>query len=193
MPAAADDVGIGSGGTAQIGEDEAAVARTVTLGVVNAGVYTPGQLEVIGGTLTITPPPGTLNPGLQVLSGSTLTIEGEGAVNLGTFTVENFGQINVGADGSGGTLNAGTVTNRNSGSINGGLTFEGAGTVTNAGQISGLVFSGVTVGAGIQAFDGAVTITNTNSGTISGSTGIELDDGGSVTNAGKISGTEEPE
>ena len=189
VPAAADDVGIGSGSTALI-EDEVAVARTVTLGVVNGGTYTPGQLEVIGETLTITPPTGTLNPGLQVLSESTLTIGGEGAVNLGTFTVENFGQINVGADGSGGTLNAGTVTNRNSGSINGGLTFEGAGTVTNAGQISGLVFSGVTVGAGIQAFDGAVTITNTNSGTISGTTGIELEDGGTVTNGagGTITG-----
>jgi hypothetical protein len=191
VPTTANDVGVGSGGTAQIAEEGAAVARTVTLGVVNAGVYAPGQLEVIGGTLTITPPPGTLNPGLQVLSGSTLTIEEEGAVNLGTFTVENFGQINIGADGSGGTLNAGTVTNRNSGSISGGLTLPGDATVANAGQISGLVFSGVTFGAGILAFDGAVTITNTSSGTISGSTGVELDDGGSVTNAGKISGTEE--
>jgi hypothetical protein len=190
VPGAADDVGVGSRSTALI-EDEAAVARTVTLGVVNDGAYTPGQLEVIGATLTITPPTGTLNPGLQVLAGSTLTIGGEGAVNLGTFTVENFGQINVGADGSGGTLNAGTVINRNGGTINGGLTFEGGGTVTNAGQISGLVFSGVTVGTGIVAFDGAGAITNTNSGTISGTNGVELDDGGSVTNAGRISGTGE--
>jgi hypothetical protein len=188
MPTAADDVGIGTRSTALI-EDQVAVARTVTLGVVNDGTYTPGQLEVIDETLTITPPTGTLNPGLQVLAGSTLTIEG-GAVNLGTFTVENFGQINVGADESGGTLNAGTVINRNGGSINGGLTFEGGGTVANAGQISGLVFSGVTVGAGIVAFDGAVTVTNTNGGTISGTTGIELEDGGSVTNSGRISGTD---
>src|ERR1700760_3312058 len=75
VPTMADDVGVGSGGTAQITEEGAAVARTVTLGVVNAGVYAPGQLEVLGGTLTITPPPGTLNPGLQILSGSVLTIE----------------------------------------------------------------------------------------------------------------------
>jgi hypothetical protein len=188
VPTVADDVGIGSGGTAQIAGEGAAVARTVTLGVVNSqGVYASGQLEVIGGTLTITPLPGTLTPGLQVLSGSTLTIAEESVVNLGTFTVENFGQINVGADLTGGTLNAGTVVNRNSGKISGGLTFPEGGTVSNAGQISGLVFSGVT-GPGI-VFDGAGTVTNTNSGTISGDNAIELEGGGSVTNAGKISGT----
>ena len=173
VPTPADDVGVGSGGIAQIAGEGAAVARTVTLGVVNAGMYAPGQLEVLGGTLTITPPPGTLNPGLQILSGSVLTIEEQGVVNLGTFTVENFGQINIGAVESQGTLNAGTVINRNSGEISGGLTLPpGGGTVANAGQISGLVFSGVTFGSGILAFNGAGTITNTDSGTISGSLGL---------------------
>jgi hypothetical protein len=186
VPSDADDVGIGSVETAEIpANDTPATARTVTLGVVIEGTYSRGELDVIEGTLNITPLIGTVNPGLQVLAGSTLTIGEGGTVKLGAFTVENFGQINVGADESGGTLIAGTVINHTTGDINGGLTFPEGGTVENAGHISGLIFSGVT-GPGM-IFDGNGTITNT--GTISGSDAIELEDGGSVTNTGSISGT----
>jgi hypothetical protein len=184
VPAPADDVGIGPGGPAVIIGGEA-TAHTVTLGVVTEG-YSFGQLNVSEeGLLTITPT-GTANPGLQVLSESTLQIQG-GTVNLGTSTVDNFGLINIGTDGDGGTLTAGRVNNEETGTIEGGLTFGAAtgGTVVNAGKISGLVFSGVTTGSGIVVFNGPGTITN--SGTISGFDGIDLENGGSVANTGVIS------
>jgi autotransporter-associated beta strand protein len=190
IPIATDDVGIGAGGAAQILGEQLAVARTVTLGL-NQGVYSPGKLDVFGGALTITPPAGTTNPSLQVLSGSILQIQEGGVVNVGT-SLENYGTINIGTFGDGGTLTAGAVLNRSTGVIDGGLVFEAptGGTVTNAGQISGLTFSGVSEGTAITVTDGPGNITNSSSGKISGFDGIDLEDGGAVANAGTISGTE---
>jgi hypothetical protein len=196
IPVATDDVGIGAGGPAQITAGQAgagqAAARTVTLGLLNEG-YSPGELDVFGGELTITPPVGTTNPGLQILSGSTLQIQNGATVNLGTALVENYGIINIGTFEEGGTLTAGTVLNRSTGVINGGLEFDvvTGGTVTNAGQISGLTFSGISEGAAILVTAGPGNITNTSSGKISGSDGIDLEAGGAVANSGTISGTAE--
>jgi hypothetical protein len=186
VPAPTDDVGIaGIGeGAAQLTLGQAANAQTVTLGVVTEG-YTPGELDVTGAILNITPPTVTPNPGLQVLSGSTLQITGGGVVNVGLFTVDNFGTINIGADGTGGGLLAGTFINHPTGVIAGGVLLEAlsGGTVDNAGQISGLAEEGdgivVTSGPGII----------TNSGTITGLSAIDLDNGGSITNSGTITGT----
>jgi hypothetical protein len=176
----------------QIAADITAVARTVTLGVLTGTTYTPGALDVTADALAITPPTGFANPALQVLLGSNLTITGGGSVNVGTFTVDNFGTINVNTDDSGATLTAGNVHNESGGTINGGLTFATGGTVTNAGQVSGLIFSGATVGNGITVNGGAGNIANT--GTITGTTGVSLGDGGSVTNnpGGTISATHGP-
>ena len=84
VPATTDDVGIGSSGIGQI-IGQQAVARTVTLGVAASGAtpYSPGELQVSGsnGVLNITPP-GTTNPGLQLLSGSTLQVLNGGVVNV---------------------------------------------------------------------------------------------------------------
>ncbi len=194
IPTVADDVGIGQvgPGAAQITFEQAAVARNVTLGVLTGAVYSAGELDVDGGTLAVTPLAGTGNSVLQVLSGSTLQILDGGVVNLGAFAVDNFGQINIGSDGSFGTLVAGRVDNEKTGTISGGLEFVSAagGAVVNAGQISGLVFSGVT-GTGILVTDGPGNITNT--GTISGGNAIELDNGGSVANSGSITGTQNGE
>jgi fibronectin-binding autotransporter adhesin len=190
IPTATDNVGIGAGGPAQIGGEQAAGARTVTLGVLNQeGVYSPGELDVFGGELTITPAAGITNPGLQVLSGSTLQIQDFGDVV--TPVVENYGTINIGTFGDGGTLTAAAVLNRSTGVIDGGLniTAPSGGTVNNAGQISGLTFSGISESAGISVTDGPGNITNTSSGKISGFDGIDLDAGGVVANAGTISGT----
>jgi autotransporter-associated beta strand protein len=194
VPTAADDVGIGLGGTVQIDEEDA-VARTVTLGVLSVhGAYSPGVLDVFGDeTLTITPPTGTENPGLQVLLGSTLQIEDGATVNLGAFAVDNFGTINIApeqGEANPGILVAGTVKNETSGIITGGLSFANGGTVVNAGQISGasgFIDSGPTVTTpGILVTGGPGNITN--SGNVSD--GIELDNGGSVTNqaGGSITG-----
>jgi autotransporter-associated beta strand protein len=190
IPTNTDDVGIGQVGpaAAQITFEQAAVARNVTLGVTTEGGYTPGELDVAGGTLTVTPLAGTGSSVLQVLSGSTLQILDGGFVNLGGFAVDNFGHINIGPNGSFGTLTAGRVDNEKTGTITGGLEFDSptGGTVVNAGQISGRVFSGVT-GTGILVTEGPGNIINT--GTISGDNAIELDNGGSVNNSGNITGT----
>ncbi len=195
VPTATDDVGIGAGGPAQITlAEQAAVARTVTVGVLNqGGVYSPGELDVFNETLNVTGAAGITHPSMQVLSGSTLQIQDFATVNLGTSVIENYGTINIGTFDEGGTLTAGAVINRSTGVINGGLTITApsGGTVTNAGQISGLIFSGVSEGAGITVTEGPGNITNTSSGKISGSDGIDLDAGGAVVNAGTISGTGE--
>ncbi|HEY6840954.1 MAG TPA: hypothetical protein VI114_07020, partial [Chthoniobacterales bacterium] len=157
IPTNTDDVGIGQVGpaAAQITFEQAAVARNVTLGVTTEGGYTPGELDVTGGTLTVTPLAGTGSSVLQVLSGSTLQIIDGGFVNLGGLAVDNFGRINIGSDFSFGTLTAGRVDNEKTGTITGGLEFDSptGGTVVNAGQISGRVFSGVT-GTGILVTEG---------------------------------------
>jgi autotransporter-associated beta strand protein len=189
-PTATDDVGIGAGVPAQINPTEApAVARSVTLGLITEVGYSAGELDVLGATLNITPAAGIDNEGLQVLLRSSLQIEEEGTVNLGTSVVENYGTINI-EEGS--TLTAGAVLNRSTGVITGGLAFNATtgGIVTNAGQISGLTFSGVSFGTAISVTEGPGNITNTSSGKISGFDGIDLDDGGAVANAGTISGTE---
>jgi hypothetical protein len=190
IPTATDDVGIGAGGPAQIGATEQpAVARTVTLGVLNEG-YSPGVLQILDeGELTVTPAVGATNPSLQILSGSELEIENFGTVNLGASLLENFGTISIDELG---TLITGEVRNQSTGVINGGLvlTATTGETVTNAGQISGLVFSGTTVSDGILVTQGPGNITNTSTGQISGSDGIDLEEGGSVVNAGTISGTD---
>jgi autotransporter-associated beta strand protein len=185
VPTPADDVGIGAGGPAVIGGDEdAATAHTVTLGVVTEG-YAAGELDVTGGTLNITPTAGTVNPGLQILSGSTLDISEEGTVNVGAFTVDNFGTIDLGAEEFEG-LNAGTIRNENTGLIEGvGLTFGGAVTVVNAGVISSQTLGG----NAITVFGGPGTITNSGTITSPGFATIELDDGGSIANTGKILAT----
>jgi autotransporter-associated beta strand protein len=188
VPATTDDVGIGLGVTMQITTAPAA-ARTVTLGALSgSGAYSSGELDVVD-ELTIAPPAGTGNPGLQVLKGSTLQIEDGGTVNLGAFAVDNFGLINIVTD-SGAMLVAGTVKNEITGTITGGLSFSEGGTVVNAGQISGLISgfidSGVTVTPGIKVTGGPGNLTN--SGTVSD--GIEFDEGGTVTNqaGGSITG-----
>jgi autotransporter-associated beta strand protein len=99
--------------------------------------------------------------------------------------VDNFGLINIERDlESPPSLVAGTVNNEKSGTITGGLEFSNGGTVVNAGQISGLVNSGVSPGILVTGGPGNIT----NSGTISD--GVELDNGGSVTNqeGGSITG-----
>jgi autotransporter-associated beta strand protein len=191
-PTITDDVGIGGGGPAQInptGDDGPAVARTVTLGVNSNGLYSAGELDVAA-TLNITPGAGIDSDGLQVLLRSSLQIEEGGTVNLGTSVVENYGTINIQVDS---TLTAGAVLNRSTGVITGGLAFiaPSGGTVTNAGEISGLTFSGASENAGISVTDGPGNITNTSSGKISGTDGIDLEAGGAVANAGTISGTGE--
>jgi hypothetical protein len=58
-------VGIG-GATVQVNTAEvSAVARTVTLGTVTNGVYSPGELDVLNNGLLNAN--GTVNPALQVL------------------------------------------------------------------------------------------------------------------------------
>jgi autotransporter-associated beta strand protein len=194
IPINTDDVGIGQVGSAaaQITFQQAAVAGNVTLGVLTEAGYSPGELDVDGGTLTVAPLAGTGSSVLQVLSGSTLQILDGGLVNLGGFAIDNFGQINIGPNESFGTLIAGRVDNEKTGIISGGLEFDSVagGTVVNAGQISGRVFSGVT-GTGIVVTEGPGNIVNT--GTISGSNAIELDNGGSVVNSGSVTGTQNGE
>ena len=166
------------------------------------GVYIQG-----GGSVTNS---GTIQSGN---SGVSFGVEVRGAAG----TVTNSGSIIATGYAGVALLAGGSVTN--SGTIRGGNSFGvdvqgAAGTVSNSGTITGGVF-GVGLGAGgsvtnsgtigaqrvgvsidrgngeygVPTFTGAVSVTNQKGGTISGYYGVYILRGGTVTNAGTITGT----
>jgi adhesin HecA-like repeat protein len=125
-------------------------------------------------------------------SGASISGSGTGVgvyISGGVGTVTNAGSITGAYHGMFITSGA-SVTNATSGFISGphnGIVFKNqAGTISNSGTISG-TGSGST-GIYLES-NASANITNTSSGTISGSFGIFATAGGTVTNAGKISGS----
>jgi fibronectin-binding autotransporter adhesin len=176
VPTTTDDVGIGSSGIGQI-IGQQTVARTVTLGVAASGTtpYSPGELQVSGsgGVLNISPP-GTTNPGLQLLSGSTLQVMNGGVVNinLSGSAIDNFGTINIGTGEAGGTINATTIRNENGGNIDFNLTdtttlsaniitqVSAAGTITKEGSGTAVLNGGISSGSSLSISGGTVVLGN---------------------------------
>jgi hypothetical protein len=159
-----------------------------------------------GGTLTNT---GTISGGVTIGNTGTLINVGGGTImnpenaaiyGLGNAVpVGNSGLITgPGGNGNGVYLEAGgTVVNTVSGSIagyyNGVYINGGAGTVVNTGVTNGLAVT--TVSKGVALREGAPIstgasdyVSNSASGIITGHVGVYLYNGGTVTNAGAITG-----
>jgi hypothetical protein len=122
-------------------------------------------------------------------SGGTISGSGSGAASYiagGTGTVVNIGRIQTTSGGSAVRLaGGGAVTNQSAGTIVNSIFTAvyisgGAAYVTNAGMITG-VANGVLV-------SGAAGVV-INAGTISGSNGVALNNGGTVVNAGYLGGS----
>jgi fibronectin-binding autotransporter adhesin len=153
--------------------------------VINSGTITGG---VNGGV--------RLNDGGSVTNLASGTINGVSIANTGTVTNAGLVQGNV-------QVGTGNIINQSGGTITGFANFFSAGTLTNAGTIAGdfTSSSGATVNnqsggsiAGGVNIDNTLNIpmrspgTVTNAGSIGGF-GVVLNDGGSVTNSGTITGT----
>jgi hypothetical protein len=151
--------------------------------VVNAGSiagYTSGIYLYTGGSVT-NQTGGTIN-GNQGISGTAVTI-----VNAGEIAGNKAGTgVSAGI-----ALDGGSVTNQGTGSISGYYGIYGsigaAATVVNAGTIAGSATLGGYGRAGIDLKADGSSITNQNTGTISGSYGI-YDETGAVVNAGRVTG-----
>ncbi|WP_237477617.1 beta strand repeat-containing protein [Lichenibacterium dinghuense] len=134
-----------------------------------------------------------------------------GVLNTGAGVLDNAGQI-LATTGDGVSTAAGTLTNEATGTITGaqnGIVGDGTAAIDNLGQVTGQAASGIAMtggtltneaGAAIKgatagvamAADGvADTLTNAGSiaGTGAGAIGVDLADGGTLTNSGTITGT----
>lgn len=167
----------------------AGVALFAGGGVTNSGTIQSGNsgvsfgVEVRGGAGTVT------NAGSIIATGyaGVALFAGGSVTNSGTIRGGNFFGVEV--QGA-----AGTVTN--AGTITGGVFGVGlgaGGSVTNSGTISaqriGVLIDRGNGEYGVPRFAGAVSVTNQKGGTISGYYGVYILRGGTVTNAGTITGT----
>ena len=154
---------------------------TVTAGL--SGLVASGPASVVTNTGTITAgtngmPPEGFNGGIDVFGGGTATNTIAGVINATT-----SGDFGLGSSSAAATVaNAGTITAFN------GLFLQSGGTATNSGTIAATL-------DGLRAADGAVTFTNSSGGVITAGVasdgsgvGASLGSGGTVTNAGKITG-----
>ncbi len=182
---------------------------TGTISGYGSGVYMDATSTVANaGTIHGTATTGGTGGGVWLAAGGTVTNTGKitSAANYGvgwhdSGQLTNSGQISgglvgVSAGSFGGGAGSGLVTNQSGGTISGGyggvLSVRVSTAVTNAGSITAstaTTYGAYHLGAGVDLTDGG-SVTNQATGSISGPAyGVYLKGSGTVTNYGTITGT----